>query len=47
MDADGSYIDTATGGVIDTETGIIKDPYTGLVVGISESYLNNVACPVN
>lgn len=45
QDASGQYIDTATGGVIDTETGIIKDAATGQVVGISEAYLNNVACP--
>ncbi|NEG55702.1 LCP family protein [Bifidobacterium platyrrhinorum] len=45
QDASGQYIDTATGGIIDTETGIIKDAVTGQVVGISEAYLNNVACP--
>ncbi|WP_243394269.1 LCP family protein [Bifidobacterium parmae] len=45
QDASGQYIDTATGGVIDTETGIIKDAASGQVIGISEAFLNNVACP--
>lgn len=45
QDASGQYIDTATGGIIDTETGIIKDASSGQVIGISEAYLNNVACP--
>lgn len=44
-DSSGQYIDTATGGVIDTETGIIKDATSGQTIGISENYLNNVACP--
>ncbi|MBT1180514.1 LCP family protein [Bifidobacterium sp. CP2] len=43
-DASGNYIDASTGGVIDKDTGIIKDATTGLVIGISEDYLNNVAC---
>ena len=46
-DAAGQYIDEATGGIIDTETGIISNPTTREVMGISEQYLNNVACPAN
>nr|WP_240541368.1 LCP family protein [Bifidobacterium santillanense] len=44
--ADGQYIDTATGGVIDEKTGIIHNATTNVVMGISESYLNNVVCKV-
>lgn len=44
--AQGQYIDTATGGVIDQKTGIIHNATTNVVMGISESYLNNVVCKV-
>nr|WP_253902254.1 LCP family protein [Bifidobacterium sp. DSM 109963] len=46
-DGTGQYIDEASGGIIDEETGIISDPTTHQTMGISEQYLNNVACPVN
>lgn len=47
MDASGQYIDEATGGVIDQETGIIFNSVSNQIMGISEQYLNNVACPVS
>ena len=46
-DSTGQYIDEATGGIIDQETGIISNPTTHQTMGISEQYLNNVACPVS